>query len=199
MIVVDMESSGLDALKNSIVSVGAIEFENPENQFYAECRVWDGAHIEDEALAVNGFTREDILDPKKKTDREVVVAFLEWALKSKEHTIAGQNPYVDLFFLERTAYRYHLNWPLAHRILDLHSICFLHMKERGIVPPVKNGRSDLNLDKILNYVGLPDEPRPHNGLRGAKLEAEALSRLIYGKGLLGEYDIHPMPLQVQHK
>ena len=57
MIVVDVESSGVDAQKDSLVSVGAIDFDNPENRFYEECRIWDGAHVEKEALEINGFTR----------------------------------------------------------------------------------------------------------------------------------------------
>jgi len=51
----------------------------------------------------------------------------------------------------------------------------------------------MNLDKILNYVGLPDEPRPHNGLCGAKLEAEAFSRLVNDKSLLEEYGKYSIP------
>lgn len=193
MIVVDMESSGLDPYKNSLVSVGAVDFDNPKNQFYQECRVWDGAHIEDEALAVNGFSRAQIIDPKKPSDREVVEAFLAWMKTCKEWTIAGQNPNTDRDFLRMTALRYHINWPLAHRIIDLHSIAYFHMKRRGIEPPLKNNHSDLNLDKILTYVGLPTEPKPHIALNGAKYEAEAFSRLFYDKPFFAEFNGYEIP------
>lgn len=75
MIVIDVEASGVSPEKNSLVSLGAVDFANPQNRFYEECRIWDGAHIEKGALEVNGFTREQITDPKKKTDREVVTDF----------------------------------------------------------------------------------------------------------------------------
>ncbi len=52
MLVVDVEASGTDEYKHSIVSVGALDLANPTNRFYEECRVWDGAHIMDEAMAV---------------------------------------------------------------------------------------------------------------------------------------------------
>lgn len=42
------------------------------------------------------------------------------------------------------------------------------MTINGEKPPIKDGTSDLNLDRILNYVDLPSEPRPHNALIGAK-------------------------------
>ena len=60
MIVLDVEASGTEAHKHSIVSLGALDFMNPTNRFYEECRVWEGAHIMDEALVVNGFTKEQI-------------------------------------------------------------------------------------------------------------------------------------------
>src|SRR4051812_32241086 len=65
MLVVDVEASGIDPQKHSIVSVGALDIANPTNRFYMECRVWEGAHIMPDALAVNGFTKEQITDPTK--------------------------------------------------------------------------------------------------------------------------------------
>jgi DNA polymerase III epsilon subunit-like protein len=196
MIVVDMESSGLEPQLHSLVSVGAVDFNNPSNQFYMECRIWDGARVEDEALAINGFTREQITDSSKKSDKELIEAFLEWVntcKTCKEHTIVGQNPSADRDFLKYTAHRYHINWQMAHRIIDLHSIAYFHMLKRGIPIPIKNTHSNLSLDKILLYVGVPEEPKPHNGLVGAKLEAEAFNRLINEKPLWDEFKHLPIP------
>jgi len=191
MIVVDVEASGVSPEKNSLVSVGAVDFANPQNRFYEECRIWGGAHIEDEALAVNGFTREQITDPNKKTDREVVEDFLAWLEKIEEKTIAGHNPSFDRDFLEQTAHRYHLNWPLAHRTLDLHSICYFDMLQTGVKPPLTHGHSALNLDAVLRYVGIPEEPKPHNALTGALVETEAFGRLFYKKPFLEEFLKYP--------
>ncbi len=187
MIFVDVEASGVDPHKDSLVSVGAIDFDNPLNIFYEECRIWEGAHVEKEALEINGFTREEITDPKKKTDREVVEDFLKWIEKCDNHTLAGQNPSFDRDFLEKTAHRYHLNWPLPHRTIDLHTVAYVKMIEGGITPPTDKKRSDLNLDKILDFVGIQARKGAHNALEDAKLEAEAFSRLVYGKKLLGEF------------
>ncbi|MCR4311250.1 MAG: 3'-5' exonuclease [Candidatus Taylorbacteria bacterium] len=187
MIVVDVEASGVSPEKNSLVSVGAVDFRNPTRRFYAECRVFEGAHIEKEALAVNGFSESEINDPNKKTDREVVVEFLAWLEQATEKTIAGHNPSFDRDFLEATAHRYHIDWPLAHRTVDLHSICYFHMKERGVEPPLLHQHSALNLDAILHYVGIPAEPKPHNALTGALVEAEAFGRFFYKKPFLPEF------------
>jgi hypothetical protein len=55
MIVCDCEFSGTDPILHSLVSIGAVDFLDPSRQFYAECRIWEGAHVMDEALEVNGF------------------------------------------------------------------------------------------------------------------------------------------------
>ena len=193
MIVVDVEASGVSPEKDSLVSVGAVDFANPRNRFYEECRIWDGAHIEEEALAINGFTREQICDSKKKTDREVVTDFLAWLEKIEEKTLAGHNPSFDRDFLQETAHRYHLNWPLAHRTIDLHSICYFDMLRRGVKQPTTHGHSALNLDAVLQYVGIPEEPKPHNALTGALVETEAFGRLFYEKPFLKEFFKYPVP------
>jgi DNA polymerase III epsilon subunit-like protein len=68
MMVVDVEASGTEYQKHSIVSIGAIDFDRPENRFYAECKLWEGAHVMEGALEVNGFTEAEITDPTKKSE-----------------------------------------------------------------------------------------------------------------------------------
>lgn len=193
MIVADVEASGTEYHKHSIVSVGALEFERPENRFYAECRIWDGAHIMEEALEVNGFTEAEITDPKKQSEAELAIAFLEWVTSCKEHTLLGQNVSFDRDFLKASAERAHLNWPLAYRTVDTHTLAYMHYVLRGKSIPTVHQRSGLDLDAILNYVGIPQEPTPHNALTGALSHAEVASRLLYGKKLLPEFDQYEIP------
>ena len=192
MIVCDCEMSGTDPILHSLVSIGAVDFLEPSRQFYAECRIWDGARIMDEGLAVNGFSKQQISDPTKKPDWEITKEFFDWALAGKNHTIGGQNVSCDIEFLRESARRAHINFPLAFRLFDLHSMCYLHMVERGVVPPVEKGRSDLGSDEIMAYVGIPTEPHPHNALNGALYEAEAFSRLLHHKNLLPQFAQYPI-------
>jgi len=195
MIIIDVEASGVSPEKDSLVSVGAVDFADPKRRFYEECRIWDGAHIEDDALKVNGFSAAEITDPKKKTDREVVIDFLKWLEAAPEKTIAGHNPSFDRDFLQMTASRYHIDWPLAHRTIDLHSIAYFDMTKRKIPTPNVHGHSALNLDAILTYLGLPQEPKPHNALTGALLETEAFGRFFYDKPFLPEFAKYPIKVR----
>ncbi|MBV9159068.1 MAG: 3'-5' exonuclease, partial [Candidatus Kaiserbacteria bacterium] len=194
MLVLDVEASGLEPTKNSIVSVGALDLKNPTNRFYMECRVWDGAHIEPEALAVNGFTREQITDPNKPSEADLTHAFKQWAESLEERTFAGQNVSFDRDFMKHAAERAeHTDWPFAHRTIDTHTLAYMHMINRGLQPPVKNRRSALDLDTVLNYCGIPQEPAPHNALTGALSHAEVIARLLYGRKLLPEFEQFEIP------
>lgn len=201
MIVLDVEASGTDPLKNSILSIGAVDFEHPDNQFYDECHVWEGAHINDEALEVNGFTRKEAEDPSKKSEEEVVRAFIGWAMEIRDWTLAGQNPSFDRDFIRAACLRSHMDFPFAHRTLDTHSIAYAHMVTRGITPPFneKKHHDTLNLDAILAYTGIPAEPKPHNALTGALSHAEVISRLLYGRALLPEFSQYPIPPAMMKK
>ncbi len=194
MIVLDVEATGVEPHKHSIVSLGALDFGNPGNRFYMECRIWEGAHVMDEALAVNGFTREQITDPKKGSEADLTHAFLAWAEHIEDRTFAGQNVSFDRDFLAAAAERAgHTNWPFAHRTLDTHTMCWMHIVERGGQPPIANHRSALNMDAVLNYCGVPEEPSPHNALTGALSHAEMISRLMYGRRLLPEFEQYEIP------
>lgn len=197
MIAVDVETSGLEPAKASIVSLGAVDLDDPTNQFYEECRIWDGAHVTDEALEVTGFTRAEIgaeEGSEKQTEAELIRNFIAWATdRPQSHTFVGQNPSFDRGFVEAACNRAGIAFPFAHRTIDTHSLCWLHMTQRGVTPPIENRRSGINLDFILQYTGVPAEPKPHNALTGALSHAEVFSRIVYTKNLLPEFSQFPIP------
>jgi DNA polymerase III epsilon subunit-like protein len=194
MIALDVETTGTEPHLHSIISLGAVDTENPTNQFYDECRAWDGAHISDEALKINGFTKEEVTDTSKKTEEEVVKAFIAWAGEiGGDRTIVGQNSSFDRDFVKHACFRAHIEFPFAHRTLDTHTMAYIHMVRGGISIPVVNHRSAINLDIILEYCGIPEEPKPHYALTGALCHAEVATRLLYGKTLIKEFSQYPVP------
>jgi len=195
MLILDIEASGTEYSKHSIVSIGAFDFDNPDNRFYMECKIWDGAHIMKGALAVNGFTEDEITDPNKQTEAEIVTQFLEWSQHLADRTIVGQNPSFDRDFLRYAAERAGLAWDLAYRTIDTHSLCWMHIIKSGGESPVdkQHRRSSLDLDAVLNYCGIESEPQPHNALTGALCHGEVASRLLYDKKLLSEFEELDIP------
>lgn len=193
MIVLDIEASGTEYHKHSIVSIGAFDFDNPDNRFYEECSIWDGAHIMDEALEVTGFTKEEITDPNRKTEGEVITLFQEWAEKIDDRTLLGQNVSFDRDYTKAAAERAGINWIFAYRTIDTHTLAYMHHVKAGKNIPFTKNHSALNLDAILNYTGIPKEPQPHNALTGALSHGEVASRLLYDKKLLPEFEQFDIP------
>lgn len=195
MLVVDVETTGTNPEKHSILAIGALDFSNPTNRFYGESRVWEGAHFEEEALTINGVTEARLHDTTKQTEAELVKAFVEWAKECRTWNFIGQNPSFDLSFVAAACHRAHIDFPFPHRSLDTHTMAYMHLAEREKDPPTSASHhgSAMNLDFILKYVGVPEEPKPHNALTGALCHGEVASRLMYKKALLPEFELYPLP------
>jgi len=193
MIVVDVETSGLSPQKHSILSLGALDFLNPRDEFYQECRIRDGAEISPKALEINGFTIEEINDPSKQTVSDLLRHFIRWSEDKRDKTLAAENVQFDRDFIQYEVKRAGLIWPFGYRLIDLHSICYADIKSRGLEPPLENGVSAQSLSKTMEYVGLPPRHEVHNALEDARYEAEAFQRIIRGEVLLPEFEEYPIP------
>jgi DNA polymerase III epsilon subunit-like protein len=197
LIVVDVETSGLDEERDQVVSIGAVDFAKPQRTYYNECRLSRRVRPTQEALHITGFSLKDLRSRDKPTEREIVGQFLDWGKRSR--MLAGENPWFDAAFLHRASSRYGLAWPFGHRLVDLPSVSYstqLRLKEYAILP---KRDSSLSLDKTLKFVGLEPRKTFHNALGDAKLEAEALSRLIYGKPLVDEYSKYRVPSYLKRR
>jgi DNA polymerase III epsilon subunit-like protein len=195
MIILDIEATGTNAAKHSILSIGAIDFDRSSRRFYGECQMWDGAHIMDGSLEVNGFSEAEARNPQKMTEAELVTQFMEWTQECADRTLVGQNVSFDRAYVVAACERAHLACDLPYRTLDTHTMCFMHMVKAGVVPTIdpQHRHTNLNLNMVLNYCGVPSEPRPHNALTGAMCHGEVASRLLYGQGLLPEFSQYIIP------
>lgn len=199
MLSIDCEMTGLDPKIHSIISIGAVDIANPERTFYAECCVWSDAQIDPAALAVNGFTEAQCRNNTKQSETQMMQKLYEWIVLSDEHTLLGQNVYTDREFLNEAFKRVGIGFKFSHRIVDTHSIAYgEHLRTGKVVPRKyeKPNESALNLDAILQSVGIPEEPRPHNALTGAKVSAEAFYRLVYNKKLLPDFEEYSITEQI---
>ena len=179
MFAVDVETSGVDQKIHSLLSIGAVDMANPENRFYGECRAWDGAIIEQEALDVNGFTRAQI-DAQEKSEGELVKEFLAWVYKIEPNKpmMCGQNVSFDRDFIRYAAERAGTRSTFNFRVVDIHSVAWFYITLSGSRPPM-----NLSLNRIMEMVGAGSEPDPHNALTGAICSAEVISRMLTKKSM----------------
>lgn len=167
MIVTDLETTGLDPKLHCMASLGAVDYDTGE-EFYVECHVPDGKLIDAGALAVNGFTIEQLKDFSKPSPFQAYLRFVKWT-ENRDRVLGGHNVgHFDILFLEEI----HKDivgagkFPFSFRTVDLHSIAFAKFKE------------SLTHAQICVKLGLTPEPKPHNALEGAKSEYHALRALI---------------------
>lgn len=173
MIIIDIETTGLDPLKHCMVSLGAVDYDTGD-EFYGECRVYPGRTIDPFALGVNGFTEARCLgQPTDQLPHSLYMDFLRWAVidTKREPLLAGQQVgSFDIRFLRAIAddpdQGIIPTWPFGHRSVDLHSVAYAKL------------RKSLSLDGILQALGLAPEPKPHNALTGARLERDAFKLLL---------------------
>jgi DNA polymerase III epsilon subunit-like protein len=195
MIFVDNESVNLDP--RSLVSLGAVEYERHSNTFYEECRVPEGMQISEGALKINGFTVEQVTDPNKQGLGTLMLHFCDWTKSVEEVTLAGENVgYFDMRGITDSLGKFGIENVFGHRSVDLHTVMRKFHEVNGFQIPIKGKHDDISLDYALEFVGMPKEPMPHNGLTGAKLEAEVYSRLQRGSGLFEEYAKHQVSEKV---
>lgn len=182
MIVVDIETTGMSPKSNSIVSIGAVEFENPKNTFYGECRAEKGLAADPVSFQINGFTLKQVNDPKKPTADNLLKDFTSWVNKIDEKTLAGDNIWFDTGFMKEKMKKFKVKWPFARgEPVELHEISPLTF---GI---------PWSLDLILKVVGVPEREGAHHALDDALLTAEAISRLALARPLIAKYRKHPVP------
>ena len=193
MIIVDVETTGLDHVKNSILSIGAVDFSNPKNTFYGECRIWEGAVINPKALEINGFTEKQAGE-NPKSPKELMEEFISWVNETGNDKIGGYYTLFDYSFLKSTADKFGLDFPFSDDVYDLQTE-FAVLS--GIPREFAETELFFTLDDILMSLGIPAEPNPHNALRGSKYTAEAISRFKDGDNLLEEFEKFPLPSSME--
>lgn len=186
--VVDLEATGLDVKRCSIISAGIVLYDGGLKEYYFECKPFRGAVIQPKAISIMGVSKREMHSKNRMTARELTAKVLEVLKHHRIHTIAGQNPHMDAGWLRESARRYGMRWVFGHRYLDMHSVCIATLLRAGGHVPLKpDGRNDLTADNIYKMLGMPEEPRPHNALNGARFEFEALCRLLHSKNALPQF------------
>jgi len=169
MIIVDIETCGIDPRTNCMLSLGAVDYDTGRD-FYGECSTYPDTLIDPVAMEICGFDIKDVQPGKKQLAHALYASFVRWARGScADNVLAGHNVgHFDILFLEH----YHMasiglgKFPFSYRTVDLHSIAFAVF-----------GKSMKHSDICL-ALGLPAEPKPHNALSGARSERDAFRELF---------------------
>ena len=207
MIVLDIESSGLDTGRCGIWQIGAIELENSENKFLEEARIDDEDLIQENALKVNGKTTGELRDKNKQSQKQMILNFISWAKTCKTRLVIGHNVGWDFFFIVNKCFKYGIkkdfHETFGNNVIDTYSIAQLKYFELNNSFAFKeNGKRKMGLKRIIEFCGMTDnrinletgeKGEFHNAMKDVKLTAECFSRLIYGKNLFKEFKEFKIP------
>ena len=210
MIVLDVESSGLDTGKCGIWQIASIDLDNPKNYFLEEGRIDDEDLVEEGALKITGKTEEYLRDPKKQSQKQLISNYLEWRKSCKEKINTGQNIGWDFNIIQNKCIRYgmldKLHEIIGQRTIEVHTLAQeKYFEINGEYSEDENGKSNMNLTKILEFCGLSDKRMnlelekatkkgtAHNALEDCKLAGECYYRLKYGKNLFPEFKKFKIP------
>lgn len=203
-IALDLEMSGLDLEKCGIWQIGAVDL-NTGDEFIEESRIDDEDIVDEEALKVIGKTEEELRDPSKQSQKELIAKFFKWVESKPLRNFLCQNPPFDIGFLYVKASKYNLVKTFHFRSFDLHTIAQIVYLQMNGQFYTEDHHCKMGLPSILEFCGIPDlrikmgggeviqEGNPHNALEDAKLTAECFSRLIFGKNLFQEYSKYEIP------
>jgi DNA polymerase III epsilon subunit-like protein len=214
MIILDIETSGLDTGKCGIWQIASIELENPDNYFLEEGRIDDEDIITEGALKITGKTEKYFRDSKKQSQKQLILNYLKWRETCKGKINIGQNVGWDFTFIQDKCIRYDLldklHKIMGQRAIELHTIVQKKYFEiNGNYSEDENGKSNMNLTKILEFCGLPDKRMnlevdkmtkkgtAHNALEDCRLTGECYYRLEYGKNIFEEFKKFKVPVYLK--
>jgi DNA polymerase III alpha subunit (gram-positive type) len=164
---VDVETTGTDPVKNGIVAIGACNFSN-RKEIYIENKIRPDALISDEALNINGFTRDEITQSYKIDEYSALCELIDYANENKLTIIVGKNPNFDYNFLKEIWLRNNENlkgFPFSYRVIDVTSFVITSCLQARNPIPEKGFSSEF----ISNILDIEQEPKPHNALSGARM------------------------------
>lgn len=191
MIVVDVETTGIDPHIHGIISIGAINWDDPEQWFYGEARPDERVEIDQFALDVNGFTHESLAALPMDMPT-MLVQFFDWvAAQGKPQMLAGHNAQFDLKFIQKEAQRAGLDqrlFPFPYHTIDLHTLAQVeYFRNNGFWFP-----STMSAWEIFKRLEIPNEPKPHYALNGAAWEMEAFGRILLKRSLFTDFAQYPV-------
>lgn len=182
-VVIDIETSGLDIEKHGILEIAAVTPQVPE-PFEMRVKLHSRYEYEPEALAVNGFSVEDLQEGAWLPDALPVLA--NWLIDNMpsgcdKWILGNKNPQFDRERLLKACEHVGMDDTkeglaklLSRRTTDLHGWAY----RWGMRAGVDMSAPGFNTDQLYSAIGIEPEPRPHRALQGAKHALKAFEILL---------------------
>ena len=180
ILVFDLETTGLNSTKNTIVSIAAKLFDSNRNiitSYTTDCFNPDG-EINLQALLINRFTLSRLSN--LKTEKEALFGFCDWLLslpRTEEIIIAGHNVSFDLDFIKKRLLSSNIegfDQVASYRVIDTAGWGRL-LALSGILP----SNTKVSLSGLVKVLNIPyDETKHHGASYDVDLTAQVIFSII---------------------
>lgn len=177
---VDSETTGLDAKKDRIITLGGVALADGEICLWDQFAVMMPVSHNTSAVTIHGITREESIEGVEES--VALDAFLRWL---GDGVIAGHHIQHDLTMLNRALVE-HYGVELKNVAIDTMEV-YLRIKEAGGFADQDEPRG-FSLDALLGLFGIVPHDR-HTALGDAYLTALLLQRLLKEAGRLGLWNL----------
>ena len=124
VLVIDVETTGLDPQKHACIEIGAVlldESLNPIDEFSSLLAPWEGAEIVKESMAVNKISQKE-LSAAKGFESVLQEFHQQFGTGMPLPWLAGWNVWFDIAFLQNHYRKAQLKWPFSFKSLDIQSL-----------------------------------------------------------------------------
>lgn len=163
MIIIDLETTGLDPFKHEIIEIGAIDVDTGET-FEVKVHPIRIKEAEPEAMRVNGFDAEEWANEAFMLTNALYL--LNQFVGNGRPAVMGYNVSFDRAFLERAYVESHMKYPFHYLHLDLMTLAWYRF------------RKTLSLKNVCEALDIEPEANVHRALAGAKCAYEVYKKLI---------------------
>ncbi len=163
IIIVDLETTGLDSEKHEIIEIGAVKI-NAGETFEVKIHPMRIKDADPKALQVNGYKKENWSEafmPKLG-----LMLFNEF-VGDNEPYFMSYNATFDWGFLQKAYADHKTKVPFHYHRLDLMTIAWDRLPDGAA----------LSLKKVCEYLALSPEPSVHQALNGALCALEVYKKL----------------------
>lgn len=167
VVIIDIETTGLDAQKHEIIEIGAVRSDTGET-FEVKIHPLRIKDADPEALAINGYRKEDWNEAF--TLPNALLLLNQFVGDDKPHFMA-YNVSFDWGFIQKAYSDCGMDHPFDYRKLDLLTLAWAHKPPFG----------KLNLGYVCNSLGIRAEPVVHRAINGAMCAHELMKKLTVRK------------------
>ena len=179
IVVLDVETSGLDPARHGILEIGAQKLATGE-EFECQVRLAEDREYDRGVFRINGVSETVARHEERMSIDAALFELAGWLGAPpdgcKGWMIAGSNPKFDDAFLRAAVPSMDsqfVSWPFLRHLLDLATVAITYCIATGAPMP-----SSLSADAIYRMLGLSEEPKPHRALQGVTYEAGAFKQMF---------------------